>query len=249
MTAGSQLRLFERMLAVLSRPGRGAPVLLELEDVHWADVSTLDLVVFLAHNIDDRSIVLLSTFRADDPSSAARMRTVLPTRVRRSGRRSSSSSDRSQRDELDELVAARPAARFPHGAGRTIAVRSEGNPFFAEELVAAAADAAGATSSRGSSATCCCSAWSTSISARSTCCGWPRRPAATSPTRCFSRPRACLIDSCEPRCAVRSSTACSSPTARRAPSASATPCWPTPCTRRSCRASARSCTSASPKRW
>ena len=31
-----------------------APVLLVLEDLHWADTSTLDLVVFLAHNLDGR---------------------------------------------------------------------------------------------------------------------------------------------------------------------------------------------------
>ena len=39
------------------------PVLLVLEDLHWADTSTLDLVVFLAHNLADQRVVLLGTHR------------------------------------------------------------------------------------------------------------------------------------------------------------------------------------------
>ena len=41
-------------LALLTERAAAAPVLLVLEDLHWADTSTLDLVVFLAHNLDDR---------------------------------------------------------------------------------------------------------------------------------------------------------------------------------------------------
>ena len=61
--AGSQLRMFEDTLALLSDHAAATPILLVLEDVHWADSSTLDLVVFLAHNLDDRPILLLATYR------------------------------------------------------------------------------------------------------------------------------------------------------------------------------------------
>jgi hypothetical protein len=46
--SGSQLRLFEQTVALLDATGQ--PVLLILEDIHWADASTLDLVAYLAHN-------------------------------------------------------------------------------------------------------------------------------------------------------------------------------------------------------
>src|SRR6476660_10491416 len=52
--ARSQLRVFEETLALLARRTAAAPVLLVLEDVHWADTSTLDLVVYLAHTVGDR---------------------------------------------------------------------------------------------------------------------------------------------------------------------------------------------------
>ena len=59
--AGSQLRVFEETLARLADHAAAAPVLLVLEDLHWADTSTLDLVVFLAHNLAERPVVLLAT--------------------------------------------------------------------------------------------------------------------------------------------------------------------------------------------
>jgi predicted ATPase len=40
--------VFEETLALLTDRAAAAPVLLVLEDLHWADASTLDLVVYLA---------------------------------------------------------------------------------------------------------------------------------------------------------------------------------------------------------
>ena len=83
-SAGSQLRVFEETLALLTERAASVPVLLVLEDLHWADTSTLDLVVFLAHNLDGRRVLLLATYRADEPASAERMLRLVDG-VRRSG--------------------------------------------------------------------------------------------------------------------------------------------------------------------
>ena len=141
-TPGSQLRVFENTLAVLTDRAAAAPVLLVLEDLHWADISTLDLVVFLAHNLDDRRVLLLGTYRADEPSSAERIRR-LEDGVRRSGSALVLELGPLERDELTALVAAHADASLPAAVADTIAVRSEGNPFFAEELLAAAGDESG----------------------------------------------------------------------------------------------------------
>jgi len=141
-TPGSQLRVFENTLAVLTDRAGAAPVLLVLEDLHWADISTLDLVVFLAHNLDDRRVLLLGTYRADEPSSAERIRR-LEDGVRRSGSALVLELGPLERDELTALVAAHADASLPAAVADTIAVRSEGNPFFAEELLAAVGDESG----------------------------------------------------------------------------------------------------------
>jgi DNA-binding CsgD family transcriptional regulator/tetratricopeptide (TPR) repeat protein len=139
--AGSQLRVFQDTLALLGERAAAAPVLLVLEDLHWADTSTLDLVVFLAHNLDDRRVVLLGTYRADERSSAARVRR-LADGVRRSGAALLLELGPLQREELAALLEAR-ADTPPAALTEAIAARSEGNPFFAEELLAVASEGSG----------------------------------------------------------------------------------------------------------
>jgi DNA-binding CsgD family transcriptional regulator/tetratricopeptide (TPR) repeat protein len=135
--AGSQLRVFQETLGLLHDRAAAAPLLLVLEDLHWADTSTLDLVVFLAHNLGDQRVLLLATFRADEPSSAARMRR-LAGGVRRSGSSLVLELGPLQHEELTALLAARAGAPPPAALTDEIVARSEGNPFFAEELLAAA---------------------------------------------------------------------------------------------------------------
>ena len=105
-TPGSQLQVFEKTLALLTERAAAAPVLLVLEDLHWADTSTLDLTVFLAHNLDSRPVLLLATYRADEPSSAERM-SRLADRIRRSGSAVLFDLGPLEHEELKALLAAR----------------------------------------------------------------------------------------------------------------------------------------------
>src|SRR5262249_28217349 len=125
--AGSQRHLFEDVLA---RLGEGAPVLLVLEDVHWADASTLDLVGFLAHRLHDRRALLLATYRPGEPASADRMRR-LAENVRRASTAVGIELGPLELDEVTALLGG------PSALTDAIAARAEGNPFFAEELLAA----------------------------------------------------------------------------------------------------------------
>jgi DNA-binding CsgD family transcriptional regulator/tetratricopeptide (TPR) repeat protein len=138
----TQLRVFENALAMLAERSAAAPVLLVLEDLHWADASTLDLVVFLAHNLDDRRILLLGTYRADEPGSARRMRRLAEA-VHRSGSALLLELGPLDAEELAELLATRADAAPPAALTNEIVARAEGNPFFAEELLAAARDRGG----------------------------------------------------------------------------------------------------------
>jgi DNA-binding CsgD family transcriptional regulator/tetratricopeptide (TPR) repeat protein len=138
-TPGSQLQVFERTLALLTTCAACGPVLLVLEDLHWADTSTLDLVVFLAHNLDGRPVLLLATYRADEPSSAERMR-GLADRAQRSGSALVVQLGPLERDELTALLAAHADHPLPAALTDAIAARSEGNPFFAQELLAASGE-------------------------------------------------------------------------------------------------------------
>jgi predicted ATPase len=63
----AQARLFELLLGLLRRLGERAPVVLVVEDLHWADQSTRDLLAFLVRNLRRARLLLVVTYRNDDP--------------------------------------------------------------------------------------------------------------------------------------------------------------------------------------
>jgi tetratricopeptide (TPR) repeat protein len=128
-------RLFELLLGVLHRMAERGPVLLVVEDLHWADQSTRDLLGFLARNLR-AGVALVLTYRSDELHRRHPLRPFL-AELDRSGRAERLELGRLDRRELSELLAGildQPVA--PALVGEILA-RSEGNPFFAEELLAA----------------------------------------------------------------------------------------------------------------
>ncbi|MCP2340825.1 ATP-binding protein [Actinomadura rupiterrae] len=70
--AGSgQVRLFEHVLGLIERLGADEPVVLVVEDAHWADRSTRDLLTFLVRNPVPAKVLLIATSRVDDPDVRA----------------------------------------------------------------------------------------------------------------------------------------------------------------------------------
>jgi predicted ATPase len=108
-------------------------VLLVLEDLHWADSSTLDLVVFLAHNVADRRLLLLATCRTNEQLSDERVRRLTQS-VRRSGSALVLDLGPLELEELTALLAAHAGAPLPAAVAKAIVARSEGN-LLVEELL------------------------------------------------------------------------------------------------------------------
>jgi DNA-binding CsgD family transcriptional regulator/tetratricopeptide (TPR) repeat protein len=132
----AQSQLFEAVQSMLDDAAAARPVVLIVEDLHWADVSTLDFIRFLCRMIRDRRIMLIATYRDDDLRPGDPLAGVVIELAR-------------ARDvrvlELAPLDPAGVRALLELRAGRAlpgeltdeIAARSAGNPFFAEELLAA----------------------------------------------------------------------------------------------------------------
>jgi len=135
-----QARIFEGLLALLRSLGERAPVVLILEDLHWADGSTRDVTAFLARNARTERLLVIGTYRTDELHRRHPLRPWL-SEAERLPRIQRLDLARFRRDELDALMAAIldhvPAARLVD----TVARRSEGNPFFVEELLASGAEA------------------------------------------------------------------------------------------------------------
>ena len=58
-------RLFEAVARLLERLARETPVLLFLDDLHWADPASIELLHYLARGIADQSVLVLGTYRAE----------------------------------------------------------------------------------------------------------------------------------------------------------------------------------------
>src|SRR6266487_365883 len=63
----ARARLFEQMLLVLEHLAEAGPVVLVIEDMHWADRSSRDLLAFLIRNQGSLDgVLILATYRSDD---------------------------------------------------------------------------------------------------------------------------------------------------------------------------------------
>jgi len=135
--AGPVARLHALVLDRLERASASNPLLLVLEDLHWADQSTLDLVAFLARRLRRERILIVASYRSDEVGSRPALRQLLadvataPTAQRLDLRGLTRSEMRGQ---VAGILGAPPSEHLL----QAVFSRSEGNPFFAEELVAVA---------------------------------------------------------------------------------------------------------------
>jgi hypothetical protein len=121
---------FSGFLSALDSPLR--PVIAVVEDVHWADDATRDMLIYLARRVDNTHAVVVVTFRDDEVGTEHPLRAVL-------GHVSSLPS--THRVSLSPLSAAAVAELAGPGSDAERVYRvTGGNPFFVTELVAAGAD-------------------------------------------------------------------------------------------------------------
>jgi DNA-binding CsgD family transcriptional regulator/tetratricopeptide (TPR) repeat protein len=128
-------RLFEAFLALLERLADRSPTVLVVEDLHWADRSTLDLLAFLHRNLR-AGLLLVLTYRSDELHRRHPLRPFL-AELDRSGRSERLEVGRFDRVEVADLLAGILRTRPDDELVERIWRRSEGNAFFAEELLAA----------------------------------------------------------------------------------------------------------------
>ncbi|MBB6472168.1 helix-turn-helix transcriptional regulator [Sphaerisporangium rubeum] len=130
----TQQRLFGSALAFLAELSERRPVLFVLEDLHWADRSTRDLLVFLSRMLQRERVCLVGTYRTDDLHRRHPLRPLLAELRRLPSVSVVELSPLSDGDMSDYLVTLGATdAKLIH----QIVERAEGNPFYAEELLAA----------------------------------------------------------------------------------------------------------------
>jgi DNA-binding CsgD family transcriptional regulator/tetratricopeptide (TPR) repeat protein len=136
-------RVLELLLGVIQRLAAEAPTLVVVEDLHWADQSTRDLLAFLVHSLRDERFLLVATYRTDE---LHRRHPLVPflADVSRTGRPVRIELERLDRAQVGTLLRAIRGEAVDDALVDAVYGRSEGNPFMAEELLVASETGTGA---------------------------------------------------------------------------------------------------------
>jgi ATP/maltotriose-dependent transcriptional regulator MalT len=131
----ARARLFEQMLVMLEHLAESGPVVLVIEDMHWADQSTMDLLAFLIRNqwsLD--GVLIVATYRSDDLHRTHPLRPLL-AELGRIDWVSRMDLGRLSRPDTAQLVAQIIGREPADDLLAAVYQRAEGNPLFTEALV------------------------------------------------------------------------------------------------------------------
>ncbi|HET8950295.1 MAG TPA: AAA family ATPase [Solirubrobacteraceae bacterium] len=134
-----QARVFEALLALIERLGRVQPVVLVLEDLHWADQSTRDFLTFLVRSARTEPLSLVVTYRSDELHRRHPLRPLLAELERTPGV-DRLGLERFSRAELVAQISAILDEPASDELADRLFERSEGNALYTEELLAASSD-------------------------------------------------------------------------------------------------------------
>ena len=131
---GAQARFIEGTANFLAAASDSSPAgVLLIDDIHWADESSMDALLYLASRLKGRPLLLLVTVRSEEPLGGPRARRLLG--ADRSGTSSHLVLDRLTRAEVAELVTA--VRSQAASLSDRLYEETEGLPFFLVEYLMA----------------------------------------------------------------------------------------------------------------
>jgi DNA-binding CsgD family transcriptional regulator len=132
---GGKHRLYEEVLTLVERVAADQPVIVSIEDMHWADAATRELLGFLARNLTQAGVLLVLTYRP--PETGGGPLGPLLAELARRPRTTTLRLDRLDRQGVARQLAAILGAEPDAAAVRRVHERSDGNPLFVEALARA----------------------------------------------------------------------------------------------------------------
>ncbi len=129
-------RLFGLLLTLLEQLAAPRSLVLVIEDLHWADASTGDLLAYLVRNVRQAAVLLVVTFRSDELARGGPLRRLLAGLGRLDGVTSLELARLSRREVAAQLAGI--LGRPPEPAvSAEVYDRGAGNPLFTEALLEA----------------------------------------------------------------------------------------------------------------
>lgn len=131
---GGAERLYDAVATTLENIARSRPLVVVIEDVHWADQATLGILRFLVRVIEQSRILFVITFRSDELGRGSSVRAWLPEldRNRRVSRRELTRLNRAQARQMATAILGSPPDDHELSV---VYERTDGVPFFIEEFI------------------------------------------------------------------------------------------------------------------
>jgi tetratricopeptide (TPR) repeat protein len=130
--AQKQRYLFQSVAETLERAARIRPQLLILDDLHWADESTLALLNHLADRITELRLVIIGTYRDEYFEHSSALPRMLEQAIRLGVRPLKLGG--LSKDSVAKMVHELSQCQIPQSLVNVIFQQSNGNPFFVEEV-------------------------------------------------------------------------------------------------------------------
>ncbi|NYD41251.1 BTAD domain-containing putative transcriptional regulator [Nocardioides panaciterrulae] len=128
---GGQFRAWERITRAVRDASREEPLLVVLDDLHWADASTLRVLRLLAETAEDERLLVLATWR-DHPRPAGALADVVETLARRHAVRLELRG--LEAESAARVVGSLARTTVTEDQARDLRERTDGNPFFLVEF-------------------------------------------------------------------------------------------------------------------
>ena len=129
-------RMLRELVESVETLTAGKPLLLVLEDLHWADYSTVDLIGYLARRREPARLLIVGTYRPADIQVHGHPLRAVMQELRAHRLCQELPLDSLDEHSIEEYLGSRfPSAAVPAGLSRLLHRRTEGNPLFLTNVV------------------------------------------------------------------------------------------------------------------
>lgn len=132
--AEARFRLYDAVTRFLLKIASARPVALVLDDIHWADAPSLELLRFLAGHIKNAPLLVIATYRDSGGDRAPLLDETLATLTRQAPLIRVPLAGLTL-DDVSSLLERHRGARPPEALARRLHERTDGNPFYLSELI------------------------------------------------------------------------------------------------------------------